>query len=305
MNLAIEYFVRSGEAKRAIEFPCSLFLTNLYDSQKRLIVTIKWHKFNKEYVVQRWCVDEFQKDTILPEFEEKRYKNINDLFGSEFVIVPGYRMLPFVESPYKCGIWQRGEGNRAEIQEKEYEDTIESFLNPEIHQKLRERWLWFVFIRSYNEAIEEYNSYCDFEIHTTSIKLLCPNIWNKYIKWSNYFLPKVKIATELVFKEPYDSLINEKEVLSVLFENWKPWRVLGIKDQPNKIFHYNSTTTFIPSFTVGNPARRKRYKKLYDSINSMCHRLQQSKRGNKACSTKYEKRPYQLRNALFRYISYN
>jgi hypothetical protein len=265
MNLAIEYFVRSGAAKDAFETPCSLMLTHLQDRRKRLVLTFKWHDFSKSYLVQQWKVSSCPVDALFPDFDETEVSDINELFTHESAILSGYQLLPFTESPYKAGIRQRGTGQRASKQELEYQSTLSEFLNPQIHQRLRLCWLWATFLQTHAINTNEEALYTKIDENMAAIRDQYRTVWQKWSKWTDYFLPQTRIAPELVFQEPYEAKVKEEILKLPPRPTWQPWQTLGIATDRSKMYggwHWAPTVTFMRKFTKGNVAGSRSPKKL-------------------------------------------
>jgi len=257
MNLAIEYFVRSGLAKEAFEVPCSLLLTNLQNFGKRLVVTIKWHKFSEQYQIQCWKVSSCPVGDLLPDFDEVLLP-FDKLFDHELTVVPMYRLLPFTEAPYKAGIRQRGTGQRAAKQEAEYQQAIDEFLNPAIHQRLRLCWLWATFMSTHRLLASEETLYSKIDEHMRLISNRYRTVWHKWVKWREYFLPETIVAPELIFQDSYETKVTNEIGKLPTKIGWNPWQALGVSSS------YDSpTNTFLRPFTKGksarNPLKRHNY----------------------------------------------
>ena len=238
MNLAVEYVLRRRIAQDAIQFPCSLFLTHLTDIKNRLILIIS--EVNGKYLVQKWEVKGQTTSSFPP-----RIDTLLSIFTSQASVIPMYRLLPFLDSPYETGVKQVNDGYRAMSQNQEYNNIISSFMNPLNHQQLRKAWLWATFLMSISEEIDdEVMIYQTFETQMATVNAMYPNVWTKWTNWLLVFNIHTEVATELVFHTAYEEKIK-KETNDIVLPEWHPWDVFEKKPKKKqvKIENYGWGTT--------------------------------------------------------------
>jgi hypothetical protein len=233
MNLAVEYVLRRGIAKDALELPCSLFLTNIKDEYKRIIVTISWISALNRCNVKQWEVSECYMGNLYPKYRDTMVEK-SGLFSSEAVIVPMYQMLPFLEAPYETGTRQSNDRYAASQQEAEYTKTLDNFFNPPLHKKMRRAWLWATFIRTHNIKMEDTQIFKEMKTQLESIEIQYPVVWHKWQKWVELFDPETNIAPELVFHDNYARKIALEEKSLIRCADWHPWSVFEPQPKPKK-----------------------------------------------------------------------
>lgn len=204
MNLAIEYMIRTGTLEAALSLPCAIYLNHIVDRSKKIVLTIKWHDFTSKCLVRQWRLHDCSKFDLLPPFDEISLDK-EDLASSDFVIIPMYEPLPFNENPYKSGVRQRGDGLRAMEQEREYQETIDSFFYTKKHKRLRLCWLWAAFIHTFKKNIDEALIYKNLEDQIALTKKKYKTIWLRWLKWQRHLDFDTDIAPELIFANRYTS----------------------------------------------------------------------------------------------------
>ena len=203
MNLALEYFIRSGVAQSNFQTPCALYLNHLLHLNKKAIITIQWHPFSKTYLVKHWVMAPFYSEDILPNFEEYTIRTKNELFESDKVILFMHEPLKCDGYPYQAGINQRSTGVESREQKKEYEEIIESFFYPNAYKMKRLTWLWDIFVKTNKDITDDITAF-DY-IHEQMIVVMNEKrqAWLSWNAWCKFFMPATEIAPELVFHDAY------------------------------------------------------------------------------------------------------
>lgn len=142
MNLALEYLLRNGQARKLLQFPCSLPL-NHRETGRELLVTIR-EPFGGVFLnVQHWDLRKLSFGG-LPRFTEYTVDR-DDVFADKAIIVPNHDLLKFTENSFVTGGRQQSDNPHCVLQEVEYQSCFNSFLNPHIHRISRANWLWRIF----------------------------------------------------------------------------------------------------------------------------------------------------------------
>lgn len=211
MNLAIEYFIRSGAAKDSFKAPCALYLEDIQNNQKRLIVTIQNDIETNQYLIKKWNVNKFDSDEILPE-STVHFISKNDLFTSQYVIVPKYNMINFKENAYPRGVRQRFDGAYANMQNQAYNEILDLFLYPETHTQHRLLWLWRSFLIAHNIELNfEYTIAANAYYIMDLTQKKYPSIWKIWEKWQRKFIYyHNNVAPELIFADAYSKKISSE-----------------------------------------------------------------------------------------------
>lgn len=222
MNLALEYFVRSGTARDAIEIPCSLCLNHTQNNKHGLVVTIHKHPDSEKYLIRHWYLHRAKGQAILPPFSEFDVESRDELFVSPHVVVPMYALLEFQEKPYKTGTKQSSRGHRALTQQLEYKEIMESFFNTSASRRLRKRWLWTHFLQSHDITIPA--SFIRHHIDDQMLKVRTQYMqsWAKWELWNKQMRFDTEVATELIFHQAYGTKLHGVRKATVSSPSHRP-----------------------------------------------------------------------------------
>lgn len=220
MNLAIEYFIRSGIIYDYLNNnlnATSLFLRGINEMDRRLVVTIHRKEDSDRYLVKHWDVLNCTEKDFLPPVESYDV-GVDEISTSEHVIVPGYSLLPFKDSPYPSGIKQRSKGRLAIEQERNYYEVIENFFFPCNHIRFRTGWLLSTFFMHYGKKAPLgkilNNLYSYIYIMSTDVTLR--QMFNKWQFWQLHMNICKDVAPELLFYNHYkmaNSKLNEETMV--------------------------------------------------------------------------------------------
>lgn len=219
MNLPTEYVLRGDRVRSMLTLPCSLLLgsdKHLNEPLKGKVV-LTLNKQGEQVWVCRYDLETLSPRT-LPTTEAEYYVLTSEIFTSEFVILPGFKPLQFVETPYDFQGKQETAQPAATLQEKEYHATVETFYCSHNNRIAREHWLWRAFenLNCNNELRAKYFSPIPSEQQEV-IRVVSPNIWKLWEGWKRMFLNFYGAATELVFHkafgmtQPYMPFPNEEQ----------------------------------------------------------------------------------------------
>ena len=229
MNLGIEYLIRTGAAKEALTFPCTLFLEHSYKNIN-LVVTISFNKFSNRYIVKHWKISDVSKDEILPNFNEYSVSKDN-LFTDPSIIVHQYRPLEFKEDSIKVNKQYSLPDYRAKRQEAEYQLYLNNHMNPIANKLNRYFWLWDNFTNAYVPKINDL--FPNKRSQLILIEEEFPSYWKRWNKWQDMMYFETPVATELAF---YDEFGMNSMSKSKLFYNFYSFN----NDYPTYISSYNS-----------------------------------------------------------------
>ncbi len=211
MNLAVEYFVRSGTAKDALEIPCSLYLNHTQNNEHGLVVTIHKQQDSEKYFIRHWYLHQSNSRSVLPPFDEFDVESRDQLFVSPHVIVPMYTLLEFQERPYKAGTKQRSRGHRALTQQLEYKEIMDSFFNTSPNRQLRKCWLWMHFLRSYGITLSESVIRSHIDDQMVRVMTHYMQSWAKWELWNKQMCLDTEVAVELIFHQAYGMKLDKEQ----------------------------------------------------------------------------------------------
>ena len=191
MNLEIEYIIRSGAVKSFFDTPCSLFY---HKNNKKIVVTIDDSKKLK-YRIKHWNISDCKANCVLPPMEEFY---TSDPFEDSNVVLDSYNLLEFNEfspPPYWRIIYQESESPK---------------LSSELHNKVKELWLWNSFVKIYNDtlftlfrAASVYNK----NEHSAMINQQIifreneQKTWKYWVHWKKHMLNLNDSPGELIFRK--------------------------------------------------------------------------------------------------------
>lgn len=214
MNLASEYMMRVGRSEHLLSFPFSLFLTER-GSGRRLAVTVR------EGTARHWPL--WDASIPLPRWTDYPVYN---LFASEYVVVPGYDLLEFKESPYTYRGRQLSVMPTSSFQEFEYVSCLTNFYSPHVHGQSRLNWLWFAFVSAHYPDLKFLRSLYDIpqvgDAERSLLRDRSPKLWAAWQLWRKNMLDfPSKVAPEIVFWRRYNRvrhplpMTSEKHVAAV------------------------------------------------------------------------------------------
>lgn len=215
MNIAIEYVLRDQKIRNLLKFPCTLFLQNAGENRK-LIVALDEDKNDyrrSEHVqVTHYAPQAGSIHDNLPPCKKFSIDK-KDIFSSQEVIVPKYKMIEFTEEPYSTPEKQFSEMPHAAVQEQTYNDTLKKFFNPKSLRRQRENWLWECFEKKHvpDKISKEVNQP---ELQREYVLKYHKSIWGVWGWWKRMLLEFEGPAAELVFANAYKSEflnINKKK----------------------------------------------------------------------------------------------
>jgi hypothetical protein len=211
MNLALEYYIRTGEFKHMLEFPYSMFLT-CYGSNDKLVITIHSCFNSNNVAVKHWKVSDCRPELVLPPFREYEVSR-HDLFTSDKTVVPHHSPLWYRADPFRAGRKQNTDPPYAECDEKEYNEACTMMLNTRKHQLARTEWLWRAFLNAYNIELKGFISTSSDTQHSI-LRQHAPqyahhwNLWSKYLL--NFSTKVGQVAGELLFHKEYIDLAKRE-----------------------------------------------------------------------------------------------
>lgn len=213
MRLETEYFLRTGFFKDNLEFPCSLFLVNLWSQFSYKAITIELRKKDDTAIVKQWDIDKATKDCYLPSVKCSTI-NIEEIYTSEHTVIKDYKPIDYnyldyqyVHSPLDADAnWHINEQNSYHRYEK-------SRYFSDSHVLHREKALWHCFLNSYLPiSCGEFRRGCSFESQQQVIKESSHTGWNKWVLWKKAILDfPGNVAPELAFQESYVKKIDMNE----------------------------------------------------------------------------------------------
>ena len=216
MNLPTEYVTRHGRSSAMLEFPCSLFLETIKRkkngrlSGKIALILIK----NADKVtVSRYNLTQ-QKQNAIPKPNEVSEIEFSKLFTSLFVIIPGTKILDFIESPYLFRGKQEQSMPLSAVQEKEYVTSVDDFFSPIATKINREAWLWGAFekLNIGNEVRLKYGSSKDVYVQQEVVCASAKSAWNLWMEWKKIFLCFSGPCTEMVFNKTFKGQIKSPKI---------------------------------------------------------------------------------------------
>ncbi len=210
MNLAIEYFLRSGTANDALEIPCSLHLNHMKNKDYGLVVTIHKNPDSGQYLVRHWHLHQANDSSTLPPFDEFYVESRDQLLTSPLTVVPMHALLEFQERPYKAGTKQRSRGRKALTQQLEYKETMESFFNTSINIQLRKCWLWMHFLRSQGMSLSLSDICRNIDEQMSMVNSHYMQSWAKWELWNKQMSFDTGVAIELIFHQAYGIQLSKK-----------------------------------------------------------------------------------------------
>lgn len=207
MNLAIEYMIRTGIVKEAIEIPCSLYVTHVQDNELHKALIIAWNDFKQCYTVKHWNVSSCKEEDVLPSFVEHEVSK-DELFYSEYIIDPHYNILDFHTDTYRTR--RQYADSRSHIQEEDYNNFLDSYCNPFAHKHARIKLLWDCFKKAHVRKLKWLLSNHPIDLQQYYIEKQFPKVWKYWLMWVRYLTCNEKIAPELVFFEEYNKIHKSK-----------------------------------------------------------------------------------------------
>jgi hypothetical protein len=209
MNLAIDYMIRTQEFRHMVKLPYCVFLNGNGHSIK-MVMTVATSFVPEKLVVKHWLLEECRPANMVPPFIEFEIPQ-SEMYSSERVIVSGYDPLWYSEEPTVAGKVQRPDPPHAELDEREYQSTVDNFLNSQKHKSAREDWLWQAFAKSY--ALTDY-VFVPWSNYAELLKRVAPSLQQNWMAWKkyllNYSLSIGDVAGELFFHGEYaDKAVRE------------------------------------------------------------------------------------------------
>jgi hypothetical protein len=204
MNLATEYILRGKRARCMLSLPLSIFLRT--KDKNKLIITLSQECDGPSVIVKHWKLWLTSQKDRLPPFDEFKIEK-KDVFTSEHVIVPGCSILDYLESPYDAFSDTFGD-----LQETEYNNSVNNFYNSLEHKERKKCWLWEEFEKIYVQDRLKFGysdkNYQGMKIQQDLVKFYAKTTWNCWNQWRKHFLSVSNgpAAGELVFRSEFDSV---------------------------------------------------------------------------------------------------
>lgn len=204
MNLVVEYLVRTGVIRNFLQLPCSVCLENIYEGQ--MLVELEDSDCSGSILVTHYDLDRLRSDGCMP--YSKQFKaSATSLFRDTKIVLPGYTPIPFVDQPLDTS---QNKYNQP-MADSVYESLISEFLNPEVHRKSREAWLWKAF-RNLHLAdllpnlgsVFERRLFAGLERSYTQEQF--PEKWAIWCDWKS-LLKSTTVAPELIFRSAYEKAV--------------------------------------------------------------------------------------------------
>lgn len=202
MYLATEYFIRSGIAKRMLQIPCSLFMTE--NGEKKVVTITNCCGLTDRYVVKHWLVGKCRSIEVMPAIREFVVSCLDD----PYVILKGHRLLEYHEEAVPSYLNSDHHPMTADL----YNRHSDEFFCTASHRQNRENWLWDDFARIYFPhllrlcgAIFTYRNVQEAANDQRGIVMKhYPDRWLYWLKWRKYMLDCNRgIPAELVFALDY------------------------------------------------------------------------------------------------------
>ncbi|RDJ35617.1 MAG: hypothetical protein DWQ19_12430 [Crenarchaeota archaeon] len=221
MSICLEYLTRTKLLETLISFPCSVF-----DTDRQVAISI--NKKDDDYTLQQWRLSELDQND-LPLIEETVVKNPFEEICKNF---PDIKLLQ-CESP---DIPSKDFRPRHTV--KSYLRQFDGYLKFDQYNKIKERWLWNIFINLYcpqlavggmsiKRSIGIYDENIDLEIMSYQKQAVAtnyPDIHPIWTKWDNCLLNFNGVPGEFILKQIY----LPKKKPSKKFQSYDEWRALKL-----------------------------------------------------------------------------
>ncbi len=185
-----------------LRVPCSLFLTDSSNSEKKVVTINSGNKPN--FIVKCWFVSSCHEDQVLPSTQESL---VSRLFEDPHVILEGHRLLKYKEEAVPSHLNYHNHPMSADT----YNSYVDNFFDTKVHRLQRESWLWNEFVRIYFPHLLRlsYSLFQRIDDVAKDQRIIVsknyPEAWLYWLKWRKYMMDFEGTPAELVFSKEYES----------------------------------------------------------------------------------------------------